>query len=985
MKYISRFTALLLALIMLTGNASALTLNDLTEDQMAALYQAVSETSTVTTVTDVLGATVSLLVENGEELAASGTTFQWYEISGEEKTEIAGATAYFWDVVYGLEEKQYQCFFEDADGNDYQSNVFSVAAQTDVLDDYLNTLYTDYDELYYVPDAPIDVYLAAAWNWMQTWNVTLADGTNLACNVLDYWLTDPYPEDMLCNCAGEDADFCILPPEAAHAESCGWHSDVTVVTDEDTGISVRGDLPEGVSLSVTTATGPVPEIDTRHFNALRNYPIITGYNITLQNPDGTEYVVPEGTTVRVRIPGAWLPDIECPVVDIYHVKDSGEVVYLTSQLESVVLAVDGSAWFETDGFSEYWVASGERAVNLFERTHTVYLKVGASVVGTAWAPNATLAMPETDIVSVSLIRQGSEEWNHYYTLTITASPNAQPGDTTTVTMSSSNQQCEMTIIIYDDEYKKELEWLNKFYNTQNPYPIQIAVRSDGKIPGEPGYQTSDYYVYFDMDDNGEYFGERNDTLHFYPHAYDPVAKEYIIKPEIRHHSKWNSTPVDSVGTIGLYDATGETVKQMVNPGYVDWDELLNAAARSGLLSSADGVPLTTANKDEFILVPYVIKCQEDNYKGRGWHIDCAIVHIEEQEYVYLDYDINIPNGMTITSPSGDNGVGLPNSQFGVPPATFEVGAIVNMLRNPETGAEYVIVNSNPEYTFTFVGWNTKADGSGTMYQPDSSITINEDTTLYAIWNITPALNSGMLKVGKIVDDAEALGTETFTFSIAIPNAAEAGYKYTLYGADNVAVKGEDGKPVTGSLTNGSTFTLLHGQYIIIDSLPLETITVTETDSGDYTPSWSGGTASGASVSVEIKDGRQSEVICTNAKASATSELTVIKTGMTDGESAIVKVTVGGVEYMLVLNATNPQAVITNLAIGSDYTVTELDWAWKHTAEDPVYMNPAKKIVADAAQNKVTIANTRGKDKWFQDESFVINDFSDGVKDEDENQ
>ena len=35
---------------------------------------------------------------------------------------------------------------------------------------------------------------------------------------------------------------------------------------------------------------------------------------------------------------------------------------------------------------------------------------------------------------------------------------------------------------------------------------------------------------------------------------------------------------------------------------------------------------------------------------------------------------------------------------------------------------------------TFVGWNTKADGSGTSYDNGGSITIDRDTTLYAIWS-----------------------------------------------------------------------------------------------------------------------------------------------------------------------------------------------------------------------------------------------------------
>ena len=39
----------------------------------------------------------------------------------------------------------------------------------------------------------------------------------------------------------------------------------------------------------------------------------------------------------------------------------------------------------------------------------------------------------------------------------------------------------------------------------------------------------------------------------------------------------------------------------------------------------------------------------------------------------------------------------------------------------------------PKYTFT--GWNTKADGSGTSYAENASLTLTEDTTLYAQWTL----------------------------------------------------------------------------------------------------------------------------------------------------------------------------------------------------------------------------------------------------------
>lgn len=75
-----------------------------------------------------------------------------------------------------------------------------------------------------------------------------------------------------------------------------------------------------------------------------------------------------------------------------------------------------------------------------------------------------------------------------------------------------------------------------------------------------------------------------------------------------------------------------------------------------------------------------------------------------KQYAALHYDANGGSG-TMASQSG------------------AVGSSVSLEQNGF---------SRPGYRFT--GWNTKADGSGTTYQPGASITIIDGTrTLYAQW------------------------------------------------------------------------------------------------------------------------------------------------------------------------------------------------------------------------------------------------------------
>lgn len=62
------------------------------------------------------------------------------------------------------------------------------------------------------------------------------------------------------------------------------------------------------------------------------------------------------------------------------------------------------------------------------------------------------------------------------------------------------------------------------------------------------------------------------------------------------------------------------------------------------------------------------------------------------------------------------------------------------------GTEVTVLGNTGNLTktgYTFGGWNTKADGSGTTYQPDSKFRIGADTTFYAVWtanSITPPSN-----------------------------------------------------------------------------------------------------------------------------------------------------------------------------------------------------------------------------------------------------
>ena len=118
-------------------------------------------------------------------------------------------------------------------------------------------------------------------------------------------------------------------------------------------------------------------------------------------------------------------------------------------------------------------------------------------------------------------------------------------------------------------------------------------------------------------------------------------------------------------------------------------------------------------------------------------------------------------------------------------------------------------------------------------------------------------------------------------------------------------------------------------------------------------------------------------------------LTITKTGLQAGESAIFKVNATPVgasaarDYYIVLSgpdgAATASATITNLQANSDYTVTEQSsWSWSYeltTDQSKTGKIIAGDIVTEAFVNKKV-------NKWLHDENGVINDFKNGMTDVD---
>ena len=132
--------------------------------------------------------------------------------------------------------------------------------------------------------------------------------------------------------------------------------------------------------------------------------------------------------------------------------------------------------------------------------------------------------------------------------------------------------------------------------------------------------------------------------------------------------------------------------------------------------------------------------------------------------------LNVPLTATGSAPLSVTYSGNGNSSGSVPTdsTAYATGQSVTVLDN--SGA---LAKSG----YTFAGWNTAADGSGTGYQPGATFTISADTVLYARWTVPIAPPSGLISwwrgEGTVVDSVGGnTGTSHLGTGIVTATAAE---------------------------------------------------------------------------------------------------------------------------------------------------------------------------------------------------------------------
>ncbi len=144
-----------------------------------------------------------------------------------------------------------------------------------------------------------------------------------------------------------------------------------------------------------------------------------------------------------------------------------------------------------------------------------------------------------------------------------------------------------------------------------------------------------------------------------------------------------------------------------------------------------------------------------------------------------------PVTYTVTFVSGIEGVDNTTQ-------SFAEGTAQNLAQNTFTKAGY-----------TFSGWNTKADGTGTAYTNNASFTATADTTLYAQWTAIPTESVSLNKTSTTLTVG---GSETLTATITPAPLGNAAWTSSN---DTVAVVDAQGK-ITAVAKGTANITAAYG-------------------------------------------------------------------------------------------------------------------------------------------------------------------------------
>ena len=478
---------------------------------------------------------------------------------------------------------------------------------------------------------------------------------------------------------------------------------------------------------------------------------IKAFDITLLDKDGNE-IQPENK-VNVSFSGV---DIKGDIAEVYHVNDTKKKAEKVSEATTV-----SNVEFVADHFSIYAVVSSSTAT--FNTQETAYeLEVGQTLnLDSKYKRGKSWSVDKKDIVE---IKSSTSDWFKGATATILAKKEGS------ACVTYNNDQFYINVI----KAKGKISFNLNGGSGNQPADINGSVGDVVTLPTGEGIEKENYiFVGWSTSNDANTV-----TSNGKPSVY-PGGSRFELSGKITLYAVWvqNTGTVSGKITIAIrkdgtipgepslnYDPYsyltpdgGMTVNvlEYINPAQTIFDSAGVKNLQPNFYTYVTEKNKNNAywdNETQYV-VWYVVKYQGND---STYHIDGVV---RDKQKVYLNYD---GNGFT----------------EGLVPDSMEIHE-GNSVTVSQPGKYYDPKDTSTwqelkKAGYTFDGWNTSADGTGTTYQAGSEIKVTENTTLYAQWKAkgyTVKYNS---------DGGSAVADKTLKFSEKVdvsPVPTRAGYTF----------------------------------------------------------------------------------------------------------------------------------------------------------------------------------------------------------------
>ncbi|MEK4231363.1 InlB B-repeat-containing protein [Solibacillus sp. FSL H8-0538] len=412
----------------------------------------------------------------------------------------------------------------------------------------------------------------------------------------------------------------------------------------------------------------------------------------------------------------------------------------------------------------------------------------ANGTGTAYLPNTTLKMGEENVILYA-------QWaiNKYNVTFETNSGSAVPTVTvehnTMLTLPAAPTKTGFTF----EGWYKDTSLTTKFDPTT---PITGNMTLYAKWTTLPGYSIK-------YNGNGSLSGTVPvDNAKYSKDATVTVAGNSGDLEKVGHtFTGWN-TKADGTGTAYLAEATLKMGEENVIL-YAQWT--INKYDVTFETNSGSAVPTVPVEHNKMLTLPAAPT--KTGFTFEGWYKDTNLTTkfdlttpITSNMTLYAKWTA-VPSTPTYTVQYNGNG-----SVLGTVP--------VDNAKYAKDASVTVAGNSGDleKVGHAFTGWNTKADGTGTAYLPNTTLTMGEENIiLYAQWtinkyNVTFETNSGSAVPTVTVENNKLL---------TLPAApTKAGYTFEGWYKDtNLTTKFDPTTPITGNMTLYAKWTTLAGYTV----------------------------------------------------------------------------------------------------------------------------------------------------------------------------